>query len=483
MKFIKLFFLLLTSIFLFSCSEKEKAIIIWNFDTSDDHFSENEVVKIRDKSSLKSYVTLYKNPLNKKDKIKMIDIELKRRLIKGGFQANKKEIKILKATIEKSLFETGIKIPREKIIFQKESDFNSKKTIFKNFKEFLNAHSKYNDKIAVNSESISLYTKTKEGYSMLEDLIYPYTPLKILYKDIPPKKKDGVWYAVISKNGQKGFVKGSKVKIQKYKNGLDPKSRIKQSISSISHIEWRTKEFKDSIEKGRYNFHYFNPDYKFFIDDSSNLATLMDENNTFDFHFENFQYDKTKFTYYFFKDHLKVSLKDKNTIDVTFTKNSKDYFYTFVRLELNKKEIVKLYKKEMIRRENILNSLFKGKDEISYNSIKYGYLELSRKNKEFFWSDFDKLYPDIIPSFESRKGHLEFNNYINLFYKKYFSNSNGSLITFVFDSGLELNFVYRILAKNTSSLKESLELFYVPKVKDNLMQELGDLKIRFVEEN
>ena len=80
----------------------------------------------------------------------------------------------------------------------------------------------------------------------------------------------------------------------------------------------------------------------------------MDENHSFYFYFKNFKYDPRTFVYYFFVNGLKVFLKNKDTIEVSFRKNSQNYFYTFVKVEKSDREIDYIYKRDFSEKKRYI---------------------------------------------------------------------------------------------------------------------------------
>lgn len=273
--------------------------------------------------------------------------------------------------------------------------------------------------------------------------------IKILYKGNGAKPMsgknalEGDWYRILTEDGTLGWcfsynlnlyetdITGSRVGGQE----IVVEEEEDKAYSVICSNSWYPEYFRSMIDSGDIDITKLHPSYKFFIDTENNKVTL----NTLAIH-ESWNYEgyvKTDDREYNLKNiPVKIIYKNGAFIVLRYTDESgKPQDLNFVTISENISEIITAEKE---RRSKSYEKLVSHGPE--YSSSNYGKLSFQEEGV-IKWTGFKLLVPSIIEAGSKSNGSAS----VKYSLSKELKKSYDGVVTFKFEgSSSEVNFLYKL---------------------------------------
>ncbi len=272
----------------------------------------------------------------------------------------------------------------------------------------------------------------------------------------------GFWYKVLTDDGYEGYCFDKYLTLFEVDNiGFADNSET-DWLNTLYSSKWYPLKYRKIIESGRIVVNQIKTGERLFIDPSDKKIVIKTKQDSVEFYYEDIsKIDERRF---FLKGTpVEINFYPDNIINIKYVYKGTDYNSFYTQLE---KTIDEYIEEEAVRRDNMFQSLYEKGGYLS--SDLYGSIILKR-NRNFIWTGYVNLIPDIIPSGYGITGKIKNHYYLS----KKLSNNYDGILSFAFDrnSG-EINFVYYITDE------EGLELIYIPEnyIEDGLVHELPEDK-------
>ncbi len=258
------------------------------------------------------------------------------------------------------------------------------------------------------------------------------------------KTLSGYWYQVLTEDGVKGFVfdyyltvyslMDSERIIENEKDDSDP--ILDNFLSTI----WRPSYYNNMIVKEVVDLGTFKDSYAFRVNNKKKEITLRtkDRNITknyteiIPFGSKRYDFDGTSF---------RVIIISENQISLQYSVNGKDINEAYIAIEDNVSGIISA---EYERRNSLLQEYIDKDAILSSNS--YGAISIE-KSGNFTWENISALLSqNIISSNSEPFGRIRFNHFLNSSLK----NKYAGVISFYFDKGSNISFLYSFTGTGVS---------------------------------
>ena len=338
---------------------------------------------------------------------------------------------------------------------------------------------------------------TKEGIPPVREKIGNADSNKILYKfrenqvakvlsrtekKLVVGNLEDYWYQVLLQNdvpvgsgkyitiGIKGYCFGYYLQVTNSENGedIDPDSLAGSGSNDLLerffHGNWRPIGFQDMLDAGKINLDKFNPAWGIFPDRENKKITILLEKNQYIAEYKEIL--QVSSNIYTFPDStLKIEILSPNRLSATFSINGNQLNFNFANIKQKLDDIIQNEKK---RRDEIYEKFYSRGKVLS--SSAYGSIEL-RENKEFTWTDFDKLIPFIIPKAINGQGTISF----RYFLADSLAGKYDGVITLIFNEYTPpggINFLYQFS-------ENGVKLYYIDNsaIQDNEVSREGNNQV------
>ncbi len=257
----------------------------------------------------------------------------------------------------------------------------------------------------------------------------------------------GFWYRVLTEDGSRGYCFDHYLDI--FDSSIPPEKQIDPAEKLMKEAfskNYHPAAFTTMLKTSSIILSYFKPDTGLFPDIENKSVRVVTRSYS-----KTFSWDKLvlidKRSFELGDTGFEVSVISDNHIRIAYP-----YEGTTIRGDYyvidNMDELIA---KEMDRREELYQQLMN--ESKPYVSSAYGSITFFGE-RDFRWQNYERLVPQVIPEDAGETGKVSFDTFISPDVE---TDSNG-VLTFIFNTGTEKNYVYFLYTLSG----EKLKLTYVP---------------------
>ncbi|MCI5830518.1 MAG: SH3 domain-containing protein [Treponema sp.] len=275
--------------------------------------------------------------------------------------------------------------------------------------------------------------------------------VKIMYKGkgVAPQNGgvplEGEWLHVLTSGGTEGWcfsynlrpytMLADDVENQNQAVAETDEEEADTLIEGILNTVWYPEYYGSMISKKQIDLNFFNTTFKFAIDENNSLVTMALPEMELEFAYKGVTKTEEK-EYDINETPLQLTVRNKKSIVVKYT-DEKGMPASYNFISLGDKNPDQIIAEEVKRRQNEYKMISSfGPD---FKSGNYGKISFNDGN-EITWSGFNKLVPSVIPAKAKGRGFVE----IKYFVPSELKSAWDGVLTFVFEgSNKEINFFYK----------------------------------------
>ncbi len=257
----------------------------------------------------------------------------------------------------------------------------------------------------------------------------------------------GFWYRVLTEDGSKGFCFDHYLDI--FDSSIPPEKQVdpaEKLMKKAFSKNYHPAVFTTMLKNSSIILSYFKPDTGLFPDVENKSVRIVTRSYT-----KTFTWDKLvlidKRSFELGDTGFEVSVLSDNHIRIAYPNEGITVRGDYYVID-NMDEIIA---NEMDRREELYQQLMN--ESNPYVSSAYGSITFFG-GRDFRWQNYERLVPQIIPEGSGETGKISFDTFISPDVE---TDSDG-VITFIFNTGTEKNYIYFLYTLSGKKLK----LTYVP---------------------
>lgn len=258
---------------------------------------------------------------------------------------------------------------------------------------------------------------------------------------------EGYWYKVITEEGISGYCFDHFLDI--YDDSISPEEKENPAIKLMNTAftkQYHPSVFIEMIRNSAVDLKYFSPHIGLFPDPENNNLKIITNNYSINFPWETpLLVDKRSFA--LGNEGIVVHVLSETKLQVIYYYEDQKVVTTYYVIEGMEDIIIE----ESERRENLLISLIDAGTSFSSNA--YGTIKM-QSDGSFFWENYDRLVPQIIPAGSEGMGIVRFNKFISDKLEMEYT----SIISFDFRYGNKIVPIYFLYTLDGKKLR----LTYVP---------------------
>ena len=338
---------------------------------------------------------------------------------------------------------------------------------FKKKKEaeiFASRFAEFKDTFGYSEKSIPVRAEPDSSSARVYKL-RPSQMIKIIEKEekeVTVGNLTGFWYKVLTDDGFEGYCFDKYLTLFEIESENLAESSEKDWLNDLYDNRWYPVKYKEIVESGRIIISRIKTGEGLFINPEKKQFVIQTEEDRIEFNYESItRVDERR--YFLEGTPVEINFYPNNSINIKYVYEGIDYnsFYTLLDQSVNDYAAA-----EISRRNSVYQALYEKGGYLS--SDLYGSIVLKR-NRNFIWTGYVNLVPDIIPSGYGITGTVENHYYLS----DRLAKSYDGILSFVFErNSEEINFVYYMTGE------EGMELIYLPSdyIEDDLVDELPEIK-------
>lgn len=257
---------------------------------------------------------------------------------------------------------------------------------------------------------------------------------------------EGKWFRVLAADGTPGWCFSYNLRLfEMYADGtfgagaeVAEVQEIDTALESMLSKRWYPDYYSSMINSGIFNLDYIKASFGFDAGSATGVVSL--HMNGVDFECPYNGVTKVSSSTYSFNDtKIQVTIRSSSSISLQYM-NEEGNPCIYSMITIPNVDVAELVKTERQRRSDLYTNIMVSGP--TFTSSNYGVLSFKEEN-EFEWTGYDKLVPNLIPSYAGKTGTVIFKYSM----PKSYAGSWDGVVSLKFD-GMEktINFLYKIEA-------------------------------------
>ena len=272
----------------------------------------------------------------------------------------------------------------------------------------------------------------------------------------------GFWYKVLTDDGFEGYCFDKYLTFFEVDSEHLAENSEKDWMNDLYDNRWYPAKYREIIESGRIIISQLKTGEGLFIDPDKKQFVIQTEEDRIEFYYDSIsRLDNRR--YFLEGTPVEINFYPNNIINIKYVYEGIDYNSFYTLLDQSIDDYVAA---ERSRRNSLYQKIYEKGSYLS--SDLYGSIVL-KENRDFIWTGYVNLVPDIIPFGYGITGTVKNHYYLSGSLAK----SYDGILSFVFErKSEEISFVYYMTEE------EGLEMIYLPPdyVEEDLVNELPEKK-------